>query len=376
VSRHPEASTAKEPGQRERTATPFHVWATADAHVHTDLERSGRRSLTDAIRHSEVGGDGGAPPFGRDVMLHLGDLCGLQTPPGDAEGPPVLEQFATMRNHRREQVYNLIGNHDTSGPTEATQWWFRKWIDPEGRHPESSGVRNERRPFPIEGSWERYRFQAHNILFLMMSDRNDGGPPEGRGPRRGYPAGRVTLETFRWWREQVEANRDKIIVTCAHHMLRDTTTASGRWEGVDGGYHGRMDDGAPIGASYIYWVGNEADSNRFHDYLDAHPGCIDLWLGAHTHTNPDDRYGGKGLIERRWGVTFVNVAALTLHHARHSVPMSRLLSFSEGSDRLRLRCYLHTDHHAPQGWYPPAERHIDLRHPFVPDERGAERDGS
>ena len=342
----------------------FRIWATADAHVHTDLERSGRESLAAAIRHSEFGGEAGGPPFEWELMLHLGDLCGLQTPPTDAEGPPVLEQFAAMRKHRREQVYNLLGNHDASGPDEPTQWWFKKWIDPEGRNPEVSGVRNERRPFPVDGTWERYRFLAHNVLVLMLGDRNDGGPPAGRGPRRGYPAGKISRETFEWWRDQVEANPDKIIVTCAHHMLRETTTASGRWQGVEGGYHGRMDDGAPVGASYLYWVGKEADSDAFHDYFAAHPGCIDLWLGAHTHTNPDDRYGGRGLVEQRWGVTFVNVAALTRHHARHSVPMSRLLTFTEGSDRVRLQCYLHSDHYAPQGWYDRVEKRVELRHEF------------
>ena len=42
--------------------------------------------------------------------------------------------------------------------------------------------------------------------------------------------------------KQVEANQDKIIVTCAHHVLRDTTTASGRMEGVAGGYHSRFEE--------------------------------------------------------------------------------------------------------------------------------------
>jgi hypothetical protein len=87
---------------------------------------------------------------------------------------------------------------------------------------------------------------------------------------------------------------------------------------------------------------------------------------AHVHTNPNNGYGGKGLIEERWGITFANVAALTRHHARHSVPMSRLLTFAEGSDRLRFQCYLHTSHYAAQGWYPPVEPRLGLRHPFAP----------
>ncbi len=64
------------------------------------------------------------------------------------------------------------------------------------------------RPYPIEGSWERYSFRVGNLLFLMMSDRNDGGPPVGRAKRGGYPAGAVTGETFRWWKTMVEQNPD------------------------------------------------------------------------------------------------------------------------------------------------------------------------
>jgi hypothetical protein len=36
-----------------------------------------------------------------------------------------------------------------------------------------------------------------------------------------------------------------------------------------------------------------------------------LWIGTHTHTDPDDTYGGKSHIEKRWGgTTFINVAAI------------------------------------------------------------------
>ena len=59
---------------------PFHVWAGACSHVHTDLDH-GRESLADAIRQSE--GYTGAPGFEWDVMLHLGDTSGMQAPPED-----------------------------------------------------------------------------------------------------------------------------------------------------------------------------------------------------------------------------------------------------------------------------------------------------
>lgn len=346
----------------------FNVWAAGCSHLHSDLKH-GRRSLAEALEQSEFGGAEGGPAFDWDVMLHLGDTCGTQALPTDDMGPAVIEQFAALRRHRREQIYDLAGNLDATDTGGRPQWWFRKWIDPEGENTRFSGVDRARRPYPISGDWERYRFQAGNVLFLMLSDRNDGPQPVGRGDHGGWPAGAITLDTFEWWKRQVEGNRDKIIVTCAHHVLRDTTTASGPGEGVEGGYHKKFADAE--GTSYLYYIGGEPNSNRFHDYFDAHPDAIDVWLGGHTHTHPDDTYGGKRLIERRWNITFANVSALTRHHGNRRaditpVPMSRLLTFTEGSRELLIRCYLHTSHHAPQGWYPPAERRVPLRHAFSP----------
>ena len=351
----------------------FRLWAMGCSHVGTDLSRGPRESLAEAIRHSQEGGDLGGPPFEWDIAFHLGDLSGSQTPPDDDEGREVVRQFAALTCHPREHVYDIIGNHDASGPDEECQWWFRKWVDPEGLHPEFSGVRRERRPYPVDGSWERYSLRVGNVLFLLMSDRNDGGPPVGRGSRGGYPAGAVSGETFSWWGQMVEANRDSCIVTCHHHMLRETTVASGPWEGFvkdpEGNwkshYHGYFPGGGPEGASYLYFVDGKPDAQAFEGYLADHPGAIDLWLGAHTHTNPDDTYGGRSHIESKWGATFVNVAALTKYHASiTTVPMSRLFTFTEGSDQVRIQCYLHTDDHAPQGWYEPAERTAPLRVPF------------
>ena len=342
----------------------FKVWAAACSHVHSDLKH-GRRSIAEAIAQSEFGGADGGPAFEWDIMLHLGDISGTQTPPTDAEGPPVIEQLTSARKHTIEQIYHLLGNHDASGPGEDTQWWFRKWIDPEGRSAQYSQVHAERRPFAIEGHWDHYSFVAGNILFLMMGDRNDGGPPKGRSEFGGWPAGAVTRETFDWWRRMVEAHQDKIIVTCAHHVLRDTTVASGAWEGVRSQFHREYDDAR--GASYLYWVGDETDATAFQDYLQSHPRAIDLWLAGHTHTHPDDRYGNKSHIESRWGVTFVNVAALTRHHSlngRPLYPLSRLLTFEQGRADVRIQCYLHTSDYSAQGWYAPAERVVPLRTAF------------
>ena len=351
----------------------FRLWAIGDSHVGTDLRRK-RESLAEAIRHSEFGGDEGGPSFDWDIALHVGDLSGNQRSPDDDEGREVVRQFTSAKKHRREDFYNLAGNHDASGPGEPTQWWFRKWVDPTGESTEFSKVKPERRKYPVDGTWERYSFRVGNLLFLVMSDRNDGGPPVGRGDKGGYPAGAVTSETFAWWKEAVEANRDCVVLSAHHHMLKETTVASGPWEGFVrrkdgtyfGHYHGYFPKGGPEGASYLYWLDKTPDAQVFEKYLAAHPNAIDIWIGGHTHTHPDDDKGGRTHIERKWDVNFINCAALTRYHAmKTTIPMSRLLTFTEGSDEVGVQCYLHTSHHAAQGWYAKAERTIQLGKPFA-----------
>jgi len=167
----------------------------------------------------------------------------------------------------------------------------------------------------------------------------------------------------------VEQNSECVIISAHHHMLKETTVASGPYEGFvkdengrwKGLYHGYFPDGAPEGASYLYFVDGKPDAQAFERHLAEHPGAIDLWLGGHTHTHPDDREGGRSHIERKWGATFINVCALTRHHAnKTTVPMSRVLTFRRGRKDVRVQCYLHTSDYAPQGWYEPAERVVKL----------------
>jgi hypothetical protein len=81
--------------------------------------------------------------------------------------------------------------------------------------------------------------------------------------------------------------------------------------------------------------------------------------------HPDAVVGGKGSVETRWGTHFLNVGALTRHHTGlPNPPKSWRLTLEEGSDRLRVECYLHTDEFLPLGWYAPATRELILPRPF------------
>ena len=350
----------------------FRIWAFGDAHVGTDLRRAGRESLADALRQSESGGSEGGPPFEWDIAIDIGDMSGGQKPPEDDEGREVVRQFSALRRHRREAVYNVCGNHDRSGLNEPEAWWWRKWVDPMGESPQSSGMRPELRPYPADGTWERYWFRAGNMLFLMMSDINEPSQTIGRGDLGGNPGGVVRGETFRWWQSMVEEHADCVIVSVHHYMLKETTVASGEWEGMtknEGGqwrgkYHGYFPQGSPAGASYLYWVDSRPDAQAFEGYLAAHPGAVAMWIGGHTHTNPDDTAGGRSHVERKWDTIFLNAGALSRCHGTLNIPMSRLLTFRDGSDQVRVQCYLHTSEYAPQGWYDRAERTLRLNRAF------------
>ncbi len=356
----------------------FRVWVFSDAHVGTDLA-AGRRSLAIPLEQSE-----GPKGFDWDIALDLGDLSGAaQGTPQDAEGQEVVRQYAVLTKHRREDIYDISGNHDRNGLDEPQAWWFRKWVDPTGEHTEFSHVDARKRPFPIEGTWERYSFRVGNLLFLMMSDINEPTQRPGRGPWGGNPGGVVSGETFRWWKRMVDENPNSIIITAHHYVLKNTTVASGEWEGLvrnskgnwRGGYHGYFAGANPECTSFLCWVDSRKDSGVFEKALESMPGRVDLWLGGHTHTAPDDTYGGKSHIERRYGGTvFMNVAGLTKYHTPPGtgVPRSWLLTFTDGSDIVNVRCYLHGDEYgdagrkveAPQGWYPRA----GVRHePLGPD---------
>ena len=182
-------------------------------------------------------------------------------------------------------------------------------------------------------------------------------------------------------KRMVEENPNSIIITAHHYVLKNTTVASGEWEGMvrtnqggwRTGYHGYFPEGTPQGASYLYWVDSKPDSGVFENALKEIPGSVSIWLGGHTHTAVEDTYGGKSHLELRYGATFINVAGLTKFHgsAGNGYPRSWLLTFTEGSDAVTAQIYLHGNEFAPQGWYSKLDRTIRLSRPFAMPQKAA-----
>ena len=345
----------------------FKVWASGCAHVNAD-KKMGRDSLRQAVIDSEN-------YFEWDIGVNTGDFSAAIGLPTDEEGQEVVNQFQSLKKHIREDIYTICGNHDRNSPQEPEGMWFRKWIDPMGDNSHFSNVKNENYRYPIHGTFEHYYFDVGNLRFLMMSDINPKNQIKGRGELGGNPSGVVSKETFDWWVNQIEENhKQKILISVHHYMLRETTVASGDWEGMkkdkngdwQTNYHGYFSEGTPISASYLSWVGDEYGKNKFENWLEDNPGKLDIWMGGHTHTNPDDRFGRKSHIERKYGKTlFVNVAALTRWHVKHhAIPMSRLFTFRDKSNLATVECFLHSDDYRQKGFYNKKKTDFQLSKKF------------
>jgi hypothetical protein len=139
---------AAEPGAAadHKEAAIFNLWIISDPHVGTDKAMSvavlhgmvgftpppvHMESLAEALRQSESGSAIGAPPIPWDIALNLGDYAGFWDAPEDEQGREVIRQYGVLKQHRREQIYNIAGNHDASpqdSPSsqgKEANWWFR-----------------------------------------------------------------------------------------------------------------------------------------------------------------------------------------------------------------------------------------------------------
>jgi len=339
----------------------FRLWVFGCSHLTRDAAPKDiakrRESLGDAIRHSLT------PEFGGwDAAVDLGDHSGeLYRTPGHKAGIEVGRQFAAAA-FRRADIFSVQGNHDREGPGEPAGWWFRRYVDPLGENPHISGVNSAARKYAVEGTWERYKWNptGSNIMVLMISDVTR--PQTNlRGLAGGDPGGVYTQETFDWWKEQVERHRSThIVITCHHYLPKNTTLATGDFEGgelVDGLYQGNFHGAGrdPRGSGRLHYCGEEADATHFIDHLAEHPGDIEMWLGAHTHARPGNVVNGRGLRVYKHGAHFINCAALTRFHGGplNQVPRSRVFVFTDGSNKVAMSNWHHTagDYAAAIGYH-------------------------
>lgn len=337
--------------------TTFRVWVFGCSHLTRDIRNYGLQSLGRAIAHSESEDFGGW-----DIAIDLGDHCGgVDETPTRKDGDEVVRQFGALRHHARESIYSVQGNHDREGPGQPKGWWFRRFVDPLSENTIISGVDSASRPYAIDGTWERYKFQVGNIVFLMMSDVTR---PETnmRGILGGDPGGVVSAETLEWWLDQVASYRNgsEIVITCHHYLPKNTTAGTGDYEGgtLSNGVYVRLYHGPgkePKGSGRLHYIDEESDTTSFIDHLQAHQGDCAIWLGAHTHARPGTEINGRKLREELYGCHFVNCAALTKYHGAGKVqqyPRSRVFTFTDDSNEVVIRNWYHDTSYAPTvGYY-------------------------
>jgi hypothetical protein len=346
----------------------FSVWVAGCPHTQADKD-NGRNSITDAISHI----DGTGAKCSRVNMgIILGDFSSNQNPTEIAsyatEGADSSAQLNTgTKGLSRNNIYTLRGNHD---PGDNNNDWYDRYIDRDGVNTAYSGVTNSLRPYPITGTSDYYSITTGNIVWLFLDDINHGAGPCGRsGASGGFPSGSTSLAAYNWWVSMIESNPGKIIITCAHHLLKNTTIATGDNEGVDGGYHGSS--GQAVGSGRLHNVITdfalniyEADQTRFMDYLTSHPGACVIWFGAHTHYEVGEVYATRGYMTTVNGCNFINVGGLTKYHVvKH--PQSKVIQFTQGSNICIMNNMLHDTSFAPVGYYGNSVQ-ITLPYAYMP----------
>jgi hypothetical protein len=53
-------------------------------------------------------------------------MSGGQAMPEDEQGREIVRRFGVLRQHPREAIYGVCGNHDRSGRDEPPAWWWQK----------------------------------------------------------------------------------------------------------------------------------------------------------------------------------------------------------------------------------------------------------
>ncbi len=149
-----------------------------------------------------------------------------------------------------------------------------------------------------------YAVQYGNLIIILLSDEKDSSGSD------------ISDGAFNWWRNLVETNRDKNIITVTHSHLG--------------------------GSGFIYNLisyRNVQGSERFTEILKKEK--VELWLCGHTHIP-----SFLGLSKRQIGslndTVFMNVASIREDYWFSSAE-SRIISLKQGSDIMTVQIRNHRD---------------------------------
>jgi hypothetical protein len=326
----------------------FNIWIAGCPHAPEDNEH-GRKSIADAIHHVES-----EMSFLPDIGFILGDFSSSQEPVDlkdhIKDGLDIASQLCSGKLFTRNRIYCTTGNHDAGN---GNYDWYNRFVDDFGNNPAWSGVFSPLRPYHIAGTeTQHYKIETGNITWLVMYDQNDGPNPCGRGSdTSGYPSGSVLASTYEWWEKEMLSafENKKNPITLCHYLLKDTTIATGDFEGVEGKFHsgkgqprgsGRLHNILIDKAANIY----EKDQSRFKTFLTQHKDKRSLWFGTHTHYTVGQTFKGRGWSALVDNCYFFSVGSLGKFHTNLGQdPQSATLSFETGKQEIKIRKFVHSE---------------------------------
>ena len=147
-----------------------------------------------------------------------------------------------------------------------------------------------------------YALKYGNLLIIMMSDEKDSSATD------------ISDGAFLWWKNLVETNRDKNIITVTHSHLG--------------------------GSGFVYNIisyRNVRDSERFTGVLKNEK--VELWLCGHTHI-PSFFGLSKRQISSLDDTVFMNVASIREDYW-FSNAESRIITLKKGSDEMTVQIRNH-----------------------------------
>jgi predicted phosphodiesterase len=239
----------------------FLVWMLSDIHPKTTLDRSVFEAAVADVNEN-IG------PV--DMGIMAGDLLKSRSHDDD------FNWFIETRNKANvTDWYQIAGNHDVrSGPI------FYKYF-----------------PQP-----QYYAVKYGNLLFLFLSDQSVASRTD------------ISDDAFLWWKNMVESNRKKIIITVSHAQLKRSGL---------------------LGSSFSSRVIH--NSERFEKVLQQEK--VALWVSGHNHL--PQRLSGSGSVRNDLGGTcFINVSSISNELFLDSE--SRFFYFQDGSDVVWIRSRNHT----------------------------------
>ena len=244
------------------TKKQFLVWMLSDIQPETTIERNVfELAVTDVNENIGL----------VDIGIMAGDL--LKSRSHDDDFNWIIK---TRNKAKVKDWYQIAGNHDVrSGPI------FYKY-------------------FPHS---QYYAVRYGNVLFLFLSDQSTASRSD------------ISDDTFAWWKDMVESNRGKIIITVSHAQLKKS--------GLTGSF---------VPSRTIH------NSNRFEKVLKKEK--VALWVSGHTHL-PQVISGPTTTNKDLGGTFFVNVGSINDESLLDSE--SRFFYFHEGSDVVWIRSRNHSD---------------------------------